>query len=80
MTNGATDVPATQAPAEPVLTPAQALAALFLANADRGANADNDSLVVELLMRRRAIQSLTGAPKGGYCGSCTAISTQRTKR
>ncbi|MGH3839836.1 MAG: hypothetical protein ACRDS0_00030 [Pseudonocardiaceae bacterium] len=63
MTNGATDVPAKQAPREAVLTPAQALAVLFLANADRGANADNDTLVVELLKRRRAIQALAN-PSG----------------
>ncbi|MGH3780845.1 MAG: hypothetical protein ACRDRO_09520 [Pseudonocardiaceae bacterium] len=35
----ATDVPATHSPADRVLTPGEALAALFLANADKGANA-----------------------------------------
>jgi hypothetical protein len=43
------------------LTPGEALAKLFLDNADRGANAANDTLVVELLKRRRAIQSLVNS-------------------
>ena len=34
------------------------MTALLLANADRGANAANDALVVELLKRRRAIAAL----------------------
>ncbi|MGH3764653.1 MAG: hypothetical protein ACRDTX_05815 [Pseudonocardiaceae bacterium] len=58
VTNGATDVPTTRSPAEPHLTPGEALVKLFLDNADRAANADNDSLVVELLKRRREIQTL----------------------
>jgi len=53
-----TGMPATHSPAERVLTPGEALAALFLANADRGANAANDLFVEELLRRRRAIQAL----------------------
>lgn len=34
------------------------MAALFLANADRGCDAENDLFVEELLRRRRAIQAL----------------------
>ncbi len=45
-------------PADRVLTPAQALVEVFLTNADRGRNAENDVLVEELLRRRRAIQAL----------------------
>ena len=40
------------------LTPGEALAKLFLDNAERGAHAANDVLVDELLKRRRAIQAL----------------------
>lgn len=58
MTNDATDVPATHSPAGPALSPGEALVALFLTNADNGRNAENDTLVAELLRRRRAIQSL----------------------
>ncbi|MGH3528698.1 MAG: hypothetical protein ACRDQV_09790 [Pseudonocardiaceae bacterium] len=54
----ATNATATHSPAERVLTPGEALAALYLANADKGANAANDVLVEELLRRRRAIQPL----------------------
>ncbi|MGH3922200.1 MAG: hypothetical protein ACRDTT_04905 [Pseudonocardiaceae bacterium] len=51
-------------PAErPPLTPGEALVKLFLDNADRGANAENDTLVAELLKRRRAIQALAN-PSG----------------
>lgn len=39
------------------------MSVLFLDNADRGANAENDALVVELLKRRRAIQALAN-PSG----------------
>ncbi len=46
------------AAAPPPLTPGEALAKLFLDNADRGCNADNDVFVEELLTRRRAIQAL----------------------
>ncbi|MDQ2883270.1 MAG: hypothetical protein M3Y48_19395 [Actinomycetota bacterium] len=45
-------------PADLVLTPAQALVELFMVNADRGANAENDLFVEELQRRRREIQSL----------------------
>ncbi|MGH3815688.1 MAG: hypothetical protein ACRDUV_25095 [Pseudonocardiaceae bacterium] len=58
MTNDATDVPATRSPAAVPLTPGEALAKLFLDNADRGANTENDIFVEELLKRRRAIQAL----------------------
>ncbi|MGH3900867.1 MAG: hypothetical protein ACRDTA_22010 [Pseudonocardiaceae bacterium] len=61
MTN-ANDVPATRSPAPP-LTPGEALAKLFLDNADRCANADNDTLVAELLKRRRATRVLVN-PSG----------------
>ena len=47
----------------PLLTPGEALATLFLDNADRGANTANDALVEELLKRRRAIQALAN-PSG----------------
>jgi hypothetical protein len=40
------------------LTPGEALAKLFLDNADRGANAPNDELVAALRQRARAIQAL----------------------
>ena len=58
MTNAAADVPATPAPAASPLSPEEALAALFLTNADEGCNAENDLFVEELLKRRRAIQAL----------------------
>jgi hypothetical protein len=51
-------------PAEPSpLTPGEALAKLFLDNANNGRHAANDILVEELLKRRRAIQALTN-PSG----------------
>lgn len=52
------NAPARQSPVDRVLTPGQALFELFLANADRGANAENDLFVEELLRRRRAVQAL----------------------
>ena len=60
MTNGATDAPATKPDAAPdcPLTPGEALEKLFLANADRGANAANDELVAALRQRAREIQAL----------------------
>jgi hypothetical protein len=58
VTHGTNHVPATTSPADHVLTPAQALAAFFLDNADRGANAANDVFIEELLRRRREIQAL----------------------
>jgi hypothetical protein len=49
-------------PAEPSpLTPGEALAKLFLENANNGRHAANDVLVEELLKRRRAIQALTNS-------------------
>ena len=46
-------------PAEPSpLTPGEALAKLFLDNANHGRHAANDVLVEELLKRRRTIQTL----------------------
>ncbi|MGH3920119.1 MAG: hypothetical protein ACRDSG_13960 [Pseudonocardiaceae bacterium] len=62
MTNTTTDLAATRSPAVPSLTPGEALAELFLTNADKGCNADNDTLVVELLKRMRAIQAVTANP------------------
>jgi hypothetical protein len=53
----------TSAAAPPPLTPGEALTKLFLDNADRGCNAENDVFVEELLKRRRAIQALTN-PSG----------------
>ncbi len=49
--------------APPPLTPGEALAKLFLDNADRGCHAENDVFVEELLKRRRAIQALAN-PSG----------------
>jgi hypothetical protein len=63
VTNGTNDILATTSPADRVLTPSEALAALFLNNADRGCNAENDVFVEELLRRRRAIQALAN-PSG----------------
>ncbi|MGH3769029.1 MAG: hypothetical protein ACRDS0_31675 [Pseudonocardiaceae bacterium] len=63
MTNATNQVPATHSPAGRDLSPGEALAKLFLDNAERGCNADNDALVVELLKRRRAIQQLAN-PSG----------------
>ncbi|MGH3870434.1 MAG: hypothetical protein ACRDSR_02800 [Pseudonocardiaceae bacterium] len=63
MTNTAIDIPATHSPTDPALSPGEALAALFLANADNGRNTENDVFVEELLTRRRAIQAPT-APSG----------------
>ena len=70
MTNITPDVLVTSSPADSLLTPGEALAALFLANADRGANAENDVLVAELVKRRRAIQALANpsGPGGYHCG------------
>jgi hypothetical protein len=64
VTNAATDVSATHSPADPSLTPGEALAKLFLDNADKGCNAANDALVVELLKRARTIQALAANPSG----------------
>jgi hypothetical protein len=60
VTNGATDAPATKPDAAPdrPLTPGEVLEALFLTNADRGANAANDELVEALRTRARDIQAL----------------------
>jgi hypothetical protein len=44
------------------LSPGEALAKLFLDNADRGANAANDELVAALRERARAIRALTDHP------------------
>lgn len=68
-------------PGDRPLTPGEALAKLFLDNADRGANAENDDLVVALRERARAIQALADAPHGtlrGYslgcrCPFCTSV-------
>jgi hypothetical protein len=59
VTNGATDASATKpdVASDYPLTPGEALEKLFLANADRGANAANDALVEELQRRIRAIQA-----------------------
>jgi len=47
----------TTPPTDRPLTPGEALAKLFMDNADRGANAGNDALVEELQLRIR------GAPQ-----------------
>jgi hypothetical protein len=65
VTNGATDTPATKPDAAPdrrPLTPGEALAKLFLANADKGRNAENDELVAALRQRARDIQALADRP------------------
>ncbi|MGH3701640.1 MAG: hypothetical protein ACRDQY_19690 [Pseudonocardiaceae bacterium] len=64
MTETTVDLPATHSPAAAPLTPGEALATLFLDNADKGCNAENDTLVVELLRRMRAIQALAANPSG----------------
>jgi hypothetical protein len=64
MTNAATDVPVPHSVADPSLTPGEVLAKLFLDNADRGCNAENDTLVAELLKRMRAVQALAANPSG----------------
>ncbi|MGH3781734.1 MAG: hypothetical protein ACRDRO_14210 [Pseudonocardiaceae bacterium] len=64
MTNGTNHVPATISPADRGLTPAQALVEFFLTNADRGANAENDLFIEELLRRRREIQALVNPTAG----------------
>ena len=64
VTNGTNDAPAMHSPANPPLTPGEALAKLFLDNADKGANPANDDLVAELLKRMRAIQALVANPSG----------------
>jgi hypothetical protein len=60
VTNGAQPYP----PAR-LLTPGEALAKLFLDNADRGANAANDALVEALRQRVRAIEALAESRAGG---------------
>jgi hypothetical protein len=64
VTNAATDAPTTCTLADLSLTPGEALAKLFLDNADKGFNAENDTLVVELLKRMRAIQELAANRSG----------------
>jgi hypothetical protein len=54
VTNGAKP----HAPSPGPLTPAEALAKLFLTNADQGANAENDELIAALRQRAREIQAL----------------------
>ena len=43
----------------PLITPGEALAKLFMDNADRGANAANDELVEALQKRIRALRDTT---------------------
>jgi hypothetical protein len=59
----AADVPAILSAAEAPLSPAEALVKLFLDNADRGRNAENDVFVEQLLRRMRAIQQLATAAR-----------------
>ena len=54
----AAEHPPTEADPDRPLTPGEALAKLFLANADRGANPANDELVAALRQRAREIQAL----------------------
>jgi hypothetical protein len=64
------EVLAISSPADPLRMPGEVLAALFVANADWGANADNDVVVAELVRRRWALQALAdpGGPGGHRCG------------
>jgi hypothetical protein len=64
VTEGTNDAAATYCPAGPSVTPGEALARLFLDNADKGCNAANDTLVAELLKRMRLIQALATNPNG----------------
>jgi hypothetical protein len=49
----------TTPPTDRSLTPDEALAKLFMDNADRGANAANDALIEELRRRIRALRNAT---------------------
>jgi hypothetical protein len=49
-------IPAEASPDRP-LTPGEALEKLFMDNADRGANAENDDLIEGLQQRIRALRS-----------------------
>ena len=60
------DVSAAQSPAAPALTPGEALAKLFLDNADKGCNAENDVLIAELRQRMRTIQELHRSPEPAH--------------
>ncbi|MGH3901316.1 MAG: hypothetical protein ACRDTA_24310 [Pseudonocardiaceae bacterium] len=51
-----TEPPAPTGPPERPLSPGQALAKLFMDNADHGRNAANDELIAALLQRARQIQ------------------------
>jgi hypothetical protein len=64
VTNGIKNVLATRSPAATPLTPVEALAKLFMDNADEGCNVENDTLIVELLNRMRSVQALTANPNG----------------
>jgi hypothetical protein len=52
-------------PPDRPLTPGEALAKLFMDNADRGANHDNDELVAALRQRAREIQALADLTRCG---------------
>jgi hypothetical protein len=52
------DATPAEASSDRPLTPAEALAKLFIDNADHGRNADNDELVAALRQRARDIQAL----------------------
>lgn len=62
VTNASADIAVPHSPADSLLTPGEVLAKLFLDNADKGSNAENDTLISELLKRARAIQALTDNP------------------
>ena len=62
MTKTTAAVPATPSPAASPLTPGEALAKLFLDNADGNRSAENDNLIVELVRRMRVMQALTANP------------------
>jgi hypothetical protein len=49
----------TTPPTDRSLTPGEALAKLFMDNADRGANAANDTLIEELRRRIRVLRDAT---------------------
>jgi hypothetical protein len=79
VTNGANDSPATRSPAASPLPPGEALAKLFLDNADKGCNAENDTFVAELLKRMRALQALAPTPANENPRRTPTRSARRTR-
>ncbi|MDQ2882611.1 MAG: hypothetical protein M3Y48_15820 [Actinomycetota bacterium] len=67
--------------ADAPLTPGEALAKLFMDNADKGCDAENDAFVEELLRRRRAIQALVNPNLALFrpCGATKDLPPMRTR-